>query len=361
MHTALIALSLVLAIQDPAKPAAAKATPAAAAQGQGASAGETAFKQVEAALKALPAPKSREDMTKRTADAAEIVKKALADHAKAFESGDGAFWKAKVTALGDRKAGQEAFAAIAADPKTDKKLANAANAEVFLMLAGNRKDPKPADELYGKLDVASLDAETKKRVGQVYKSLHAEEVREGLAGKPLPAIPVTNTLNADAGFTLDKAKGKVLVIDFWATWCPPCRAVIPELVELQSHHTNGDVQVLGVTTFYGNGMDFAADSTLPHGGKTVRDLAKDAEIKVNENFIKAFKVNYPIVFTDRDTALSNFGITGIPTVFVVGKDGTVLGSVVGGGGKAKIEALVAKALGGDAHGAPADAAGEKKK
>src|SRR5262245_37209948 len=73
-----------------------------------------------------------------------------------------------------------------------------------------------------------------------------EQRREALVGKPLPEIKALKTLNG-ASFDLAKAQGKVLVIDFWGTWCPPCRAVVPKLVALQKEMKDKPVQVVGVT------------------------------------------------------------------------------------------------------------------
>ena len=112
-------------------------------------------------------------------------------------------------------------------------------------------------------------------------------------------------------------------------------------------------------------MDFAADSKLPNGGKNVGDrtdpakkLSEADELKVNENFVAAFKLNYPVVFTDASVAKDAYGVTGIPTVYVIGRDGKVVGHVVGGGKESheKLEEMVKSAL---AAGA-ADAAGTKK-
>jgi len=155
-------------------------------------------------------------------------------------------------------------------------------------------------------------------------------------GNPVPAIPAEVVVNGPkdldpATWSLAAYRDKVVVLDFFATWCGPCRAVTPELVELQQRFPK-DVQVLAITRFYGNGMDFSGpDATLPHGGKSVKDLDRDGEVRINEAFVKAFSVPYPVVFTGATVAKEQFGVTGIPTVYVVGKDGKVVGNVVGGG------------------------------
>lgn len=106
---------------------------------------------------------------------------------------------------------------------------------------------------------------------------------------------------------------------------------------MQKQH-GGDVHVVGVTRFYGKGMDFSDPAAAkPHGGKSVNGLDEAAEIAINEAFVKAFAVEYPLVFTTEGEMRQRFGVTGIPTVFVLGRDGRIVGKVVGGGESAHAE------------------------
>lgn len=150
------------------------------------------------------------------------------------------------------------------------------------------------------------------------------------AGTQLPALKIEHRLGAKDEFTLADWRGEVVVLDFFATWCPPCRAGIPELHKLLAAF-DGKVRCAGITRFYGRGMDFAAGATLPHGGKPVQDLDRAAEIAVNERFAKAFAIEHPVLFTDEATIQQDFGVTSIPTLFVVGRDGRIVGSVLGSG------------------------------
>jgi thiol-disulfide isomerase/thioredoxin len=101
------------------------------------------------------------------------------------------------------------------------------------------------------------------------------------------------------GKTMSSAdlKGKVVLVNFWATWCPPCRAEIPDLVALQSKYRDTLV-VLGVSE----------DEIAPE------------EVKA---FATAQKMNYPIVMATPELAKTFKGVSALPTTFVVDPDGRI--------------------------------------
>jgi thiol-disulfide isomerase/thioredoxin len=117
---------------------------------------------------------------------------------------------------------------------------------------------------------------------------------------------------------LSSFKGKVIVLDFWATWCPPCKAEIPGFVELQDVYGPKGVQFIGVSV--------DADDT-------------PAMLK---EFATAFKMNYPVlVGGDRDDLQDAYGpMWGIPTTYVIARDGRICGKNSGLVGKAKYEAAI---------------------
>jgi thiol-disulfide isomerase/thioredoxin len=88
--------------------------------------------------------------------------------------------------------------------------------------------------------------------------------------------------------------GKVVLLDFWATWCEPCRQEIPHFVELQNNYRDQGLQIIGVS------MD---DDPEP-----VR------------KFYGQFKMNYPVVMGNTKTGELYGGILGLPIAFVIGRD-----------------------------------------
>src|SRR6266849_3336765 len=105
----------------------------------------------------------------------------------------------------------------------------------------------------------------------------------GLDGKPV---------------TLAGSKGKVILLNFWATWCGPCRAEIPDLVDLQNKYKDR-LQILGLV---------------------VDDDDQDA-IK---NFVSEFGINYPVAIASDEIRFQYGGIAALPTSFVLDTEGRIV-------------------------------------
>jgi thiol-disulfide isomerase/thioredoxin len=320
----------------------------------GLSAQETAkdvFDKLTTAQKELAPQGQRPDRAKLD-EFQKSVKDALVANEKLLAEGDGVYYRARLEMMArDQKAATESMKAyLKANPDTD--LSHEARLTVAMMT--QRDKDSNARELVAAIKADKLSEQSKKTLESLQSSFKADDTRNGLTGKEAPAIAALKVLNGPADWSLAGAKGKVVVIDFWATWCGPCRGIIPDLVKLQEQHAAEGLQVVGATRYYGYGMDFTADSKLPHGGKSVGDprdpakkLSEGDEIKVNENFVSAFKLNYPVVFGNESIAKEGYGVMGIPTCFVIGRDGKVVGHIVGGGPEnhAKLEKMITDALG----------------
>ena len=103
--------------------------------------------------------------------------------------------------------------------------------------------------------------------------------------------------------TLAGSRGKVLLLNFWATWCGPCRAEVPDLVALQNKYKDR-LQILGLV---------------------IDDDDQDAIRK----FVAEFGINYPVALADSETRFAYGGIAALPTVFVINTEGRVVQKHVG--------------------------------
>jgi thiol-disulfide isomerase/thioredoxin len=114
-------------------------------------------------------------------------------------------------------------------------------------------------------------------------------------------------------------KGKVVVVDFWATWCPPCRKEIPHYVALQEKYRAQGLVILG----------FSLDELPP------------AEVKT---FGQQFKINYPLIMADGATAEAFGGVEGLPTAFVIDREGNIRHVKLGLADHEAYEKLIASLL-----------------
>ena len=103
---------------------------------------------------------------------------------------------------------------------------------------------------------------------------------------------------------LSDFKGKVVILDFWATWCPPCRTEIPGFVAIQKKYADKDFTVVGVS------LDEQGPSVV-------------------KSFIHSFGMNYPVVMGDQKVVVDYGGIEAIPTTFVIDRQGNIVATFQG--------------------------------
>jgi thiol-disulfide isomerase/thioredoxin len=117
---------------------------------------------------------------------------------------------------------------------------------------------------------------------------------------PAPDFQVKDLGGEDLSLT--RYKGKVILLNFWASWCGPCRAEIPGLIDLQNKYKD-QLQIIG--------MD-----------------VDDEEADVRDT-VKSESINYPVVITPGPIRMAYGGITALPTVFVINAEGRVVQKHVG--------------------------------
>ena len=150
--------------------------------------------------------------------------------------------------------------------------------------------------------VSATDGTATLRNAAAQKSDHMQVVRLASNPQPAPAF-LARDIDGNVVSTADW-QGKVVLLNFWATWCPPCREEIPELIDLQNRYKDR-LHVIGIS------MDDPEEAGL------VKKFAVRAGI------------NYPIVMASREIIQEYGGVPALPTSFVVNREGKVVQKHVG--------------------------------
>lgn len=116
-------------------------------------------------------------------------------------------------------------------------------------------------------------------------------------------------------YDLSKLTGKVVIVNFWATWCGPCRKEIPDFIEFYKNYKDKGVEILGVS------------------------LDRDGWEKVKP-FLKQTPINYPIVLGNGEIAGKFSRFNAIPTTFIIDKSGNIVDEHTGVMTRSQLEAKI---------------------
>jgi len=161
---------------------------------------------------------------------------------------------------------------------------------------------KPADFALAAPEGFKVEKATAEQVG-IQAMGGAQQGLKVNVGDPAPAFSLKDASGKE--YTLDTLKGRVVLMDFWATWCGPCTAAMPSIQKLHERFDGKPVSILGVN---------------------VSERKPDAGVK----FMEKKKYTYPCLVQGEALA-DAVGVTGIPTILLIGPDGKVLHTGVGFG------------------------------
>ena len=132
-------------------------------------------------------------------------------------------------------------------------------------------------------------------------------------GRPSPSFSLQDLTGNMV--SLSDFKGKVVILDFWATWCPPCALEIPHFVTLQEQYWDMGFTMLGVAVNSG-------------------------DVGMVNSFARKYRINYPILMADDQIQKAFGGITSIPTTFIIDAEGNMRHRYIGYRDKAVFEAAI---------------------
>jgi len=126
------------------------------------------------------------------------------------------------------------------------------------------------------------------------------------------------TLNKISGekFKLSSLQGKVIILDFWATWCPPCQSEIPDFIQLKKDYEKKGLEIVGISL--------------------------DKTESVVKEFFDKNGINYIVVMGNNDLGDKYGGISGIPTTFIIDRKGNIVNKHIGATLKEDFEADIKK-------------------
>ncbi|WIV13748.1 cytochrome c biogenesis protein/redoxin [Proteiniborus sp. MB09-C3] len=148
--------------------------------------------------------------------------------------------------------------------------------------------------------------------------------------KIIPAFDFTLTDQYGSNHTLSDYKGKVIFLNFWATWCPPCRKEMPDIQALYDEYNQNqdDVVFLGVAN--------------PRSEYNLNTRETDKEGITT--FLEDNELNFPVVFDESGEIFSIYGISSLPTTFLIDKEGNIIGYAPGMLTKDIMKSVIEQAL-----------------
>ncbi len=195
----------------------------------------------------------------------------------------------------------------------------------YVMALNKMKDIDPAAKKAARAKVVtlfekSMEEATDDRMKTAFennlKLLNGPYGRGELIDHAAPAVNFKWNSGDKTYASLKDLKGKVVVLDFWATWCGPCIGSFPQVRELQKRYEGYDVVVVGVTSLQG--------SHYPGDGPPVDTTDNpEKEYELMAEFMKNKDMTWMVAFTEQDVFNPDFGVRGIPHVAIVDPAGKV--------------------------------------
>jgi thiol-disulfide isomerase/thioredoxin len=171
------------------------------------------------------------------------------------------------------------------------------------------RKPLALDTYTAFLDRALKDFTAPASQKDVIQRLKRRELHYRMMEEPAPELTGIDTWIGDKQVKLGDLRGKVVLLDFWATWCGPCFEAFPALIDLDSKYKDSGLVILGVTRYYGTADGFPVD--------------RNNEIELLRKLKAAQKLPYDLPVASDATTQKAWGATTLPTAVIIDKKGIV--------------------------------------
>ncbi|MFV2045768.1 MULTISPECIES: TlpA family protein disulfide reductase [Metabacillus] len=138
----------------------------------------------------------------------------------------------------------------------------------------------------------------------IYYAINPNTAKEGVTeGSAAPNFELA-TLNGES-MSLESLKGKKVILNFWATWCPPCRSEMPDMQRIQDEH-DGDVVVVAVNL-----------------------TSSESSVKTVEDFVNELGLTFPVLLDEKGKVNNQFEVLSYPTSYFLDEEGVIRTKFVG--------------------------------
>lgn len=161
--------------------------------------------------------------------------------------------------------------------------------------------------------------------------LRDNHTRVSLIGQPAPEILVKHWINSPP-LSLESMRGRVLLLEFWATWCRSCTEVFPKIKRLHEEHAESGLAVLALTRHY-----YTSPGPIE---------SAEQELELIRRHVREHGLEFPVGVSEDATTQMSYGAVGLPTVALIDRSGMVraFGRFDGDGGDQLFEDALARCL-----------------
>ena len=198
------------------------------------------------------------------------------------------------------------------------------------VLVDGKRKPEAVKMVEAAIKYAGTSVKPEER-RYVLRALERKQRQLRLQGEVAPEIAVVKWVEQDP-VKLSELRGRVVLLDFWATWCGPCLRAFPHLIEWHEKYKDRGLVIIGITKFYGEG-----------GGD---GLNPDEEVSFIGRFKKSHNLPYGTGVADGDDNHIKYNVTAIPTAVLIDRQGVIrlLTTGVGGGNEAEMAEAIEKVI-----------------